>query len=148
MVVPKGTVALTRQRMAHLHPTAAKWHLYEFDQGEDALVPVDTGDRGNLATRLVHSIDEGVARERFVEIDGAHSRHSAAIRSGGALARVDFVSAAWGLDSPRHGLAHDPRNFESSEQIIFGVGPEERILDSGNETQVCRSGAAGGVRAS
>ena len=24
MVVPKGTVALTRQRMAHLHPTAAK----------------------------------------------------------------------------------------------------------------------------
>src|SRR5258708_22474960 len=65
MVVPKGTVALTRQRMAHLHPTAAKWNLYEFDQGEDALVPVDTGDRGNLATRLVHSIDEGVARESF-----------------------------------------------------------------------------------
>jgi hypothetical protein len=61
MVVPKGTVALTRQRMAHLHPTEAKWHLYEFDQGEDAIVPVDTGDRGNLATRLVHSIDEGLA---------------------------------------------------------------------------------------
>src|SRR5258706_13324463 len=42
MVVPKGMVALTRQRMAHLHPTAAKWRLYEFDQGEDALGPVDT----------------------------------------------------------------------------------------------------------
>src|SRR5271155_3373722 len=25
VIVPKGTVALTRQRMAHLHPTAAKW---------------------------------------------------------------------------------------------------------------------------
>src|ERR1700720_427308 len=57
IVVPRGMAVRTRQRMAHLHPTAAKWHLYEFDQGEDALVPVDTGDRGNLATRLVHSID-------------------------------------------------------------------------------------------
>jgi hypothetical protein len=47
----KGTVALTRQRMAHLHPTAAKWHLYEFDQREDGLTPVDIGDRGNLATQ-------------------------------------------------------------------------------------------------
>src|SRR5271165_6735879 len=27
LVVPKGTAALTAQRMAHLHPTAAKWHL-------------------------------------------------------------------------------------------------------------------------
>ena len=42
LIVPKGTAALTRQRMAHLHPTAAKWHLYEFDQREDALVPADT----------------------------------------------------------------------------------------------------------
>jgi hypothetical protein len=38
LIVPKGMVALTRQRMAHLHPTAAKWYLYEFDQREDALV--------------------------------------------------------------------------------------------------------------
>src|SRR5208282_1287593 len=67
LIVPKGTVALTRQRMAHLHPTAAKWHLFEFDQREDALVPVDTGDCGNLATRLVHSTDEGLARDRFAE---------------------------------------------------------------------------------
>src|SRR5271165_6032548 len=27
LILPKGTAALTRQRMAHLHPTAAKWHL-------------------------------------------------------------------------------------------------------------------------
>jgi hypothetical protein len=37
IVVPRGMAVLTRQRMAHLHPTAAKWHLYEFDQSEDAL---------------------------------------------------------------------------------------------------------------
>lgn len=53
---------LTRQRMAHLHPTLAKWQLYEFDQREDALAVLDTSDRGNLATRLVHAIDEGLTR--------------------------------------------------------------------------------------
>src|SRR5215470_1400210 len=30
MIVPRGTSALIRQRMAHLHTTAAKWSLYEF----------------------------------------------------------------------------------------------------------------------
>lgn len=28
VIVPKGTDALTRQRMGHLHPIAAKWSLY------------------------------------------------------------------------------------------------------------------------
>jgi len=134
MVVPKGTVALTRQRMAHLHPTAAKWNLYEFDQGEDALVPVDTGDRGNLATRLVHSIDEGVARERFA---GSMAR----IRGILPQSEVVVLSPAsisfrrHGLEFARARMAHDPRNFESSEQIVFGVGPEERVLGVENETQ-------------
>ena len=30
-------------------------------------------------------------------------------------------------------VAHDPRNFESCEEIAFGVGPEERVLTSENE---------------
>src|SRR5260370_31649201 len=53
MIVPNGMSTLTRQRMAHLHPTAEKWSLYEFDQVEDALVTVDTGDRGTLAPPFV-----------------------------------------------------------------------------------------------
>ena len=67
MVVPKGTAALTQQRMVHLHPTAAKWQLYEFDERDDALTAVEIGDHGNLATRLVHAVDEGMAHERFAE---------------------------------------------------------------------------------
>jgi hypothetical protein len=65
MIVPKGMAVLTRQRMAHLHPTAAKWSLYEFDQHEDALVPIDTGDSGNMTTRLVHAFDDGLTLARF-----------------------------------------------------------------------------------
>jgi hypothetical protein len=134
LIVPKGMVALTRQRMAHLHPTAAKWYLYEFDQREDALVPVDLGDCGNLATRLVHSFDEGLTRERFAE---------SMVRIGGILPQAEVVVISPALISfRRHGLefaqariAHDPTNFQSSEEIVFGVGPEERVLNSENETQ-------------
>jgi len=134
MVVPKGMATLTRQRMAHLHPTAAKWHLYEFDQPEDACATVDIGDRGNLATRLVHSIDEGLARERFAE-------SIARIRAILPQSEVVVLSPAL-LSFRRHGLelaqariAHDPQNFQSSEEIAFGVGPEERVLNSENEAQ-------------
>ena len=134
LVVPKGMVALTRQRMAHLHPTAAKWHLYEFDQREDALVPVDSGDCGNLATRLVHSIDEGLARERFAEsmarIQAILPRSEVVVLSPAAIS-----FRRHGLEFAQARVAHDPRNFESREQIVFGVWPEERILDSGNEAQ-------------
>src|SRR5271167_4183392 len=134
LVVPKGTDALTRQRMAHLHSTAAKWYLYEFDQREDAFTPVDTGDCGNLATRLVHSIDEGLARERFAD---------SIARIRGILPQSEVVVLSPALISFRcHGLefaqariAHDPRTFQSGEEIAFGVWPEERLLTSENETQ-------------
>jgi hypothetical protein len=144
LVVPKGTDALTRQRMAHLHSTAAKWYLYEFDQREDAFTPVDTGDCGNLATRLVHSIDEGLARERFAD---------SIARIRGILPQSEVVVLSPALISFRcHGLefaqahiAHDPRGFlgrsfqspasQSNEEISFGLWPEERTLTSENETQ-------------
>src|SRR5580692_7351171 len=98
MIVPQGMATLTRQRMVHLHPTAAKWQLYEFEQREDALTPVDTSDCGNMATRLVHAMDEGLARDRFAE----------------SIARIDRISILPGAEvvvvSPalisfrRHGL--------------------------------------------
>src|SRR5271157_3637086 len=134
LILPKGTAALTRQRMAHLHPTAAKWYLYEFDQREDALVPVDLGDCGNLATRLVHSFDEGLARDRFA---------ASIARIGGILPQAEVVALSPALISfRRHGLefaqariAHDPRSFQSGEEIVFGLEPEERVLNPENEAQ-------------
>src|SRR5580700_465734 len=115
LIVPKGMATLTRQRMAHLHPTAAKWSLYEFDQREDTLVPADTGDRGNMTTRLVHAIDDKMACERFAE-------SIARIRGILPQAEVVVLSPA-SISFRRHGLefaqtriAHDPRTFESSEE--------------------------------
>jgi hypothetical protein len=120
--------------MAHLHPTAAKWSLYEFDQREDAIAPVDTSDRGNLSTRLVHSIDEGLARERFAgsieSIRGILPQSEVAVLSP---ALISF--RRHGLEFAQARIAHDPRNFQSGEEIAFGVGLEERVLDAENETQ-------------
>jgi hypothetical protein len=144
VTVPKGTDALTRQRMARLHPTAAKWHLYEFDQREDAFTQVDANDCGNLATRLVASVDQGLARERF-------AKSITRIRGILPQAEVVVLSAAlisfrWhGLEFAQARIAHDPRTFQSSafqsrafqnsEEISFGVWPEERTLASENEVQ-------------
>jgi hypothetical protein len=132
LIVPKRSAALTRQRMAHLDPAAAKWSLYEFDQKEDALILLDTSDRGNMATRLVHTVDEVAACDRF-------ARSIARIRNILPQSEVAVVSSAL-ISFRRHGLefaqariAHDPRNFESKEEIAFGVGPEERVLGVENE---------------
>jgi hypothetical protein len=134
MIVPKGMATLTQQRMGHLHPTAAKWSLYEFDQHEDSLVQSDLGDRGNLATRLVHAIDEPSARLRFVEsiarIRGILPQTEVAVLSP---ALISF--RRHGLEFAQARIAHDPRTFQSGEEIAFGLGAEERVLNSENEEQ-------------
>ncbi len=134
VVLPKGTVALTQQRMTHLHPAAAKWRLYEFDEREDSLSPTDIVGSGNLATRLVHATDENHARERFAD---------SIARIRGILPQCDVIVLSPALISFRlRGLefalarvAHDPRNFQSGQEIAFGVGAEERVLDEANESQ-------------
>ncbi|MGB0039976.1 MAG: hypothetical protein WBQ00_13815 [Terriglobales bacterium] len=134
LVVPKGASTLTAQRMAHLHPTAAKWHLNEFDQREDTLLRLETGDRGNLSTRLVRALDEGHTLDRFaLSIE----------RIRGILPQAEVVALSpalvsfrrFGLEFAQARVAHDPRNFQIGEEIVFGVGAEERILDEQNEAQ-------------
>src|SRR5271154_6446918 len=36
LFLPTGGGALTRERMAHLNSQAAKWHLYELEEGDDS----------------------------------------------------------------------------------------------------------------
>lgn len=135
MVLPKGTLALTGQRMAHLHPTAAKWQLYEFDEHDDAMTQVDVAESGNLATRLVHATDEPRARERFgdsiARICGILPQSEIVVLSP---AMISFRLC--GLEFAQARVAHDPRNFQSGQEIAFGLGAEERVLDERNESQL------------
>ena len=132
LFVPKESSGLVRERMANLNRNVAKWSLFELDEREDALLEIDCSDRGNVATRLVHATDESAARERFAEsID----------RMQGLLpnCEVAVLSAAeiafrWrGLEFARARMGAEPGTFQSRQDIVFGVGPEERVLDERNQ---------------
>ena len=129
LFVPAGHSDLLRERIAHLDRECAKWQLYEIEEKEEWLQKIDPTDRGNIDTRLVHCPDESAARQRFAEpiarVRQQVPEADAAVLSGGEIA-----FRLHGLEFARarlpHSLAHD------GPQIVFGVGAEERILDSHN----------------
>ena len=118
--------------MANLNRAAAKWRLFELDERHDSLVEIDCTDRGNVATRLVHAPNEAAALERFAE-------SIARIRTILPNCEVALLSAAelafrWrGLEFARARLAAEPGSFRSIQEIVFGVGAEERVLVGRNE---------------
>ncbi|MBZ5681330.1 MAG: hypothetical protein LAO24_14615 [Acidobacteriia bacterium] len=133
LFAPHGTSTVVRERMANLNQAAAKWNLYELDERHDALTEIDCADRGNIATRLVHSVDENAARERFAESIARIARTL-------PNCEVVVLSAAeiafrWrGLEFARTRLGAEPGSFRSIQEIVFGVGAEERVLNARNES--------------
>lgn len=131
LFVPRATSGLVRERMAKLNRAAAKWHLLEFDEQQDAVVEIDCTDRGNVSTRLVHAPNKAAALERFA---GPIARVAAILPN----CEIAVLSAAeiafrWrGLEFARTRLGVEPGSFRSTQEIVFGVGAEERILDPGN----------------
>jgi hypothetical protein len=131
MFVPQGGSALVRERMANLNRGAAKWTLYEFDERHDSLVEIDCTDRGNVATRLVHATNETAALERFAE-------SIARVRTILPTCEIAILSPAelsfrWrGLEFARARMGAEAVTFRCKEEIVFGVGAEERVLEERN----------------
>jgi hypothetical protein len=132
LFLPPGTSELTRERMAHLHPGAAKWQLYEYDERESEFREIDVSDRGNVATRLVHCPDVKAARERFADsIDRVQTLFGEAEVAPLSPGEIAF---RWhGLEFARARTAFLPGSFRAGEEIVFGIGPSENVLDSSNE---------------
>jgi hypothetical protein len=134
MFVPNGSSALVRERMVNLNRDAAKWALFELDEEHDALVEIDCADRGNVATRLVHAADDEAARARFKD-------SIASVQEVLPNCEVSVLSAAeivfrWrGLEFARARLGGIPGSFRSTEEIVFGIGAEERILEIRNDDE-------------
>ena len=128
LFVPAGTGEVVRARMAHLNPTLAKWQLYAVNELEDSLTELDTRDRGNLETRLTRLPDEAAARERFstaiAEIQQILPEAETAILSPGEIAfrhqGLEFARARWVLA---------PGSFRNCNEITFGLGAEETVLE-------------------
>jgi len=138
LFVPKGSSALVRERMANLNRDAAKWSLFELDERHDALVEIDCADRGNVATRLVHAASDEAARERFQEsiekVQQVLPNCEVAV-----LSAAEVVFRWRGLEFARARLGRIPGSFQSpfqgAEEIVFGVGAEERVLETRNEAE-------------
>ncbi|MDP9161822.1 MAG: hypothetical protein M3O09_16550 [Acidobacteriota bacterium] len=131
LFVPAGCSAIVRDRMAHLHPGAAKWQLYELDQREDHLREIDCCDRGNVNTRLVHWTNESSARERFAEpigkIQELMPEAETAILSPGEIA-----FRCHGLEFARARLTQNAISLRSQPEIVFGIGSNETVLSESN----------------
>lgn len=133
LFVPHGCSALVRERMANLNRAAAKWSLFELDERDNALLEIDCTDRGNVATRLVHATNEGAALERFADsiarIHGILPNCEVAVLSAAELA------FRWrGLEFARARMGAEATTFRSKQEIVFGVGAEERVLEDRNWT--------------
>ena len=131
LFVPNGTSGMVRERMANLNPAAAKWRLFEFNERDDSAIEIDCADRGNIATRLVHAPNETAAWERFA---GSIER----VRSILPSCEVSVLSPAevsfrWrGLEFARGRISAEPSTLESRQEIVFGVGSEERVVEDRN----------------
>jgi hypothetical protein len=133
LFVPQRSSGLVRERMANLNRDAAKWRLFELEERDGALLEIDCGDRGNVATRLVHATDESAARERFAEstlkMDSLFPNCAVAVLSAAEIA------FRWrGLEFARARMGVEAGSFRSRQDIVFGVGAEERILDERNQS--------------
>ena len=132
LLVPAGRSAVVRERMAHLDRSAAKWHLYELNEREEELEQLDTADRGNLATRLVHCCDQGAADERFAaSIDSIRSLCPEVEVVVLSPSEVGFRLR--GLEFARARVAVEA--FRIRQEIVFGTGAAENILTDQNAAQ-------------
>jgi hypothetical protein len=128
LFLPPGSSALTCERMAHLNAGAAKWQLYEFDERHDELTAIDFADRGNIATRLVRCPDEAAVLERFAE--SIQRVLSLLPESEVAVLSTAEVAFRWrGLEFARARFAHEAGTFRTGQEMVFGIGAEERVLD-------------------
>lgn len=131
LFLPAGCSAIVRERMAHLNRALAKWSLYELDEQGDELKPVEVFDRGNVATHLAHCLDELHLRDRFQSAISI-------IRNWMPETEVCVLSPAevsfrfHGLEFARACMPPVPGNLHGDPEILFGVGPQERILDDKN----------------
>jgi hypothetical protein len=154
LFVPVKRSAMIRERMAHLNHAAASWQLYEVDAKTSTVEPVDTEDIGNISTRLVHCPDNAAALQRFAA-SIEHIRELVPGTEVHVLSPAEISFRLFGLEFARARVAFAAGSFRPGEEIVFGVGANETVLDGESETffreiTAClvRSRRAGETRAS
>ncbi len=133
VIVPLGSAAITRARMAWLNSALAQWELYELSPSTSELTASPFGDDGNLKIHLPHAFDPQSALDRSaLALDHLRSLlppgllAATEIRPRGAT-EIGFSLHGLEYSRIRHGLV--PGSFARQDEIFFGAGPSETLLD-------------------
>jgi hypothetical protein len=140
LFLPAGSSAIARERIALLNHQAATFELYELDEREGAIEPLDSRDRGNIATRLVRALNEKTVRARFAATI-ARVMELAPEAELRVLSSTEVAFRLRGLEFARAQVAQGP-GFRNVEEIVFGAGPYQATLTEENAAEF-----AGFVRA-
>ncbi len=131
LFVPPGCEAIVRERMSCLDRSIAKWHLFTFEERDNEIAEIDCLDRGNVATRLVHCPDDASARSRFAQSITRLQDFIPSITVA-VLSPAEIAFRLHGLELARARLSQQPGSSPAQQEIVFGLGPEERVLDEHN----------------
>jgi len=127
-VPPKSSTTL-QIRLAHLDQNAAKLQLFEFDERDESLEPVDYSDHGNISTRLVRCTDAAQVRSRFAAIV-SRILSLAPETEVAVVSPTELSFRLHGLELARVRLANAPGSFRVEEEVIFGPpGYETRLSE-------------------
>ncbi|HTV15173.1 MAG TPA: hypothetical protein VME68_10685 [Acidobacteriaceae bacterium] len=137
LVLPRGSTAVTAARIAWLHPKLAQWELYALDPMDCELTACDVRDQGNLAIDLPHAFDPKAALDRCaVAVGQLRSLLPPDLRAQTEVRPRSATEIAFSLHGlefarVRHTLA--PGSFTPKDEIFFGAGPSETLLDDVTE---------------
>ncbi len=136
LVLPNGQAAATAARMAWLNPALAQWELYELNPSTKELAPCSIGG-GNLEIQLPHAFDPQAAVDRSaMAIGNLKSLLPAGLLDATEIrprSGTEIAFSLHGLEYARirHGLV--PGSFTHRDEIFFGAGASETLLDETTE---------------
>lgn len=137
LVVPRGCAAATPARMAWLNPRPAQWELYTLDSSGNDLTARDVRDQGNLAIELPHAFDPQAALERCaVAVSQLRSLLSPDLLAQTEIrprTATEIAFSLHGLEFARVRRTIAPGSFTPKDEIFFGAGPSETLLDDVTE---------------
>lgn len=137
LVVPRGCASVAQNRMSWLDRATAQWELHELDPSSGELSACPVADTGNLAIDLPHAFDPHAAMERC----GAGVEELRAMLPADLLAATEIrARSATEVSFALHGLEYArvrhllaPGSFARRNEITFGAGPSETVLDETTE---------------
>ncbi|HEV2280292.1 MAG TPA: hypothetical protein VGS02_19080 [Acidobacteriaceae bacterium] len=137
IVVPEGSAAATRARMAWMNPGIAQWELYELNARTGRISACSVAKDGNLDLQLLHAPDTKAILERsaatVAQLRAMLPPELDAQTEIRAKSATEIAFSLHGLEYARirHGLA--PGSFARRDEVVFGAGPSETPLDEVTE---------------